>query len=282
MQLARIGICFLLMGATGALLAQSAAPSARARAILPFDSDWRFLKADTPGAEAPAFDDSQWRTVAVPHDWRIEGPFEQDAPPGGAGAFLPAGVGWYRKHFTLADYGAQARVFIEFDGVMANSDVWINGFHLGKRPYGYVTFRYELTGHVNTGSQPNVLAVRADDSAQPASRWYSGGGIYRHVRLIVMAPVHIAQWGVIVTTPSVTAGSATVSIQSKLVNQGSVAAACDRPHHHHRARWAACAERGRCHADRRPGPAREREAAGCHPESRSGGTSTARISTRPR
>ena len=221
------------MSASATLLSQSAPPpsgatpaaaGARARGIIPFDTDWRFLKSDASGAETPAFDDSQWRTVTVPHDWSIEGPFDQSAPTGGAGGFLPAGVGWYRKHFTLPDYGAQAREFIEFDGVMANSDVWINGFHLGKRPYGYVSFRYELTGHVDLGGKPNVLAVRADNSGQPASRFYVGAGIYRHVRLLVMAPVHLDQWGVAVSTPVINSSMATVSVQSTLVNQASLAA----------------------------------------------------------
>ena len=213
------------MSTTGALLAQT--PSAtvhRARAVLSFDAHWRFLKSDATGAEAPEFDDSQWSTVNVPHDWSIEGPFDQGAPAGGAGAYLPTGVGWYRRHFTLPDYGPQAREYIEFDGVMANSDVWINGYHLGQRPYGYVSFRYELTGHLEMGGKPNVLAVRADNSKQPASRFYAGAGIYRHVRLVVMAPVHLDQWGVFVTTPSVNATAATVSVASTLVNQAAFSA----------------------------------------------------------
>jgi len=235
MRFAKISFLLFVIGAKASLFGQSpttpntakplpAASSDRARRTLPFDTDWRFLKADAKGAEDPAFDDSQWRDLNVPHDWSIEGPFDQNASTLGSGAFLPAGVGWYRKHFTLKDYGAQARVFIEFDGVMANSDVWINGYHLGKRPYGYVSFAYELTGHVQVGGAQNVLAVRADDSAQPASRWYSGAGIYRHVRLVVMAPVHLDHWGVVVTTPSINATSATVSVESTLVDQAGISA----------------------------------------------------------
>ena len=201
--------------------AASASDVVRTRWIAPFDANWEFLKADAAGAEAPAFDDSGWRKLSVPHDWGVEGPFDAKNPARGAGAFLPAGVGWYRKHFTLPASAEGIRVFIEFDGVMANSDVWINGFHLGKRPYGYVSFHYELTGHLNAGGKDNVLAVRADDSAQPASRWYAGAGIYRHVRLVEMAPVHLDEWGVAVSTPTVAAGSAAVSVQSTLVNQAS-------------------------------------------------------------
>ncbi|HEX8142504.1 MAG TPA: glycoside hydrolase family 2 TIM barrel-domain containing protein [Pyrinomonadaceae bacterium] len=185
-----------------------------------FDADWRFLKGDAEGAEKPEFDTSAWRRLDVPHDWSIEGPFDENNPTGGAGGFLPAGVGWYRKEFTLPAGNAAKRVFIEFDGVMANSDVWINGFHLGKRPYGYVSFRYELTGHLNFGdSKRNVLAVRADNSGQPASRWYTGAGIYRHVRLVVTDPVHIEHWATFITTPKVAADQATVHVQSTVVNQ---------------------------------------------------------------
>jgi len=211
-----------MMSASSPLTAQvTISPMQRARIIIPFDASWRFLKADATGAQEAAFDDSTWRVVNVPHDWSIEGPFDPNAATGGPGGFLPTGVGWYRRHFTLADYGAQAREFIEFDGVMANSDVWINGYHLGKRPYGYVSFRYELTGHLEMGGKPNVLVVRADNSGQPASRFYVGAGIYRHVRLIVTAPVHLDEYGVFVTTPQISAGSATVNVQSTVVNQAN-------------------------------------------------------------
>jgi beta-galactosidase len=196
------------------------APTSAVRTTISFDRGWRFLKADASGAEKPAFDDATWRTLDVPHDWSIEGPFDQKNPAGGAGAFLPAGVGWYRKHFTLpADYVSR-RVFIEFDGVMANSEVWINGVRLGKRPYGYVSFRYELTGHLAFGDKsPNTLSVRADDSGQPASRWYAGAGIYRHVRLVAANAVHLEHWSTVVTTPAVAAAEATVRVRSTVLNQ---------------------------------------------------------------
>ncbi|MDR3699001.1 MAG: glycoside hydrolase family 2 TIM barrel-domain containing protein [Candidatus Sulfopaludibacter sp.] len=197
--------------------------SLRAATVTSFDPGWRFLKSDAPGAEAPDFADDAWRTVNVPHDWAIEGPFDQKNPAGGAGAFLPGGTGWYRRHFMLPDADANKRVFIDFDGVMANSDVWINGFHLGKRPYGYVSFRYELTGHLKFGPKAaNVLAVRADNSARPASRWYPGAGIYRHVRLIVTDPVHFDHWATFVTTPKAAAGAATVRVESRIVNQSQM------------------------------------------------------------
>ena len=226
-RLSRLAFPCLLSAALGLVLALSlqcaaqAAAILRARKIDSFDADWRFLKSDAKGAEAPEFDDSQWRKLDVPHDWSIEGPFDAHNPAGGAGAFLPGGVGWYRKHFATPAIGSSARVYIEFDGVMANSDVWINGYHLGKRPYGYVSFHYELTGHLNPPGKENLLAVRTDTSAQPASRWYEGAGIYRHVRLVAMAPVHLDEWGVAVSTPSVTDAAATVEVQSTLVDQSN-------------------------------------------------------------
>ena len=199
------------------LLGGQAAP-AGARVTENFDGNWRFLQADAPGAEQPEYTDANWRKLDLPHDWSIAGPFaatNQTGPPGG---FLPSGTGWYRKHFLLPDNFSRGRVGIEFDGVMANSDVWINGFHLGQRPSGYVSFNYDLTGHLNFGDQENVIAVRADNAAQPASRWYSGAGIYRHVRLVVTDEVHIAPWGVFVSTPEVSPTTAMVRVQTTVTN----------------------------------------------------------------
>ncbi len=190
-----------------------------ASSVQPLDAGWRFLKSDATAGETPQFDDSLWRAVTLPHDWAIEGPFDEKNPAGQGGGYLPGGIGWYRKHFTLGSGEARRRVFIDFDGVMANSDVWINGFHLGRRPYGYVSFRYELTGHLNFGAKENVLAVRAEDAQQPASRWYAGAGIYRHVRLVTADPVHIAHWSTVVTTPATTQ----VHVASAVENQSDAA-----------------------------------------------------------
>jgi beta-galactosidase len=205
----------------GPVSAQAAPAISREIITNPFETNWRFLKADAPGAEQSDFNDITWRNLSVPHDWSIEGPFAETNLTGGAGAFLPSGIGWYRKHFSLPKNDSGRSVSIEFDGVMQNSEVWINGVSLGKRPFGYVSFSYELTGHLNFGGD-NVLAVRADTSAQPASRWYSGAGIYRHVRLVVTDPIHIAQWGVFVTTPQVSAPQATVRVQTTIANQSAV------------------------------------------------------------
>jgi beta-galactosidase len=197
-------------------------PPARIRETQNLDRDWRFFKGDPKGAEAVRFDDSEWRKLDVPHDWSIEGPYAETNKTGGAGGFLPAGVGWYRKYFTLPVSSDRQHVFIEFDGVMAKSDVWINGFRLGRRPSGYVSFGYDLTGHLTYGKKTNVLVVRADNSAQPASRWYSGAGIYRHVRLVVTAPTRIEPWGTFVTTSVASADEATVHVQNVVTNGDNV------------------------------------------------------------
>ena len=188
-----------------------------------FDSGWLFMLGDPANASTTAFADGGWRSLNVPHDWSIEGTFDQNATTLGNGGYLPTGVGWYRKHFTLPATMQGQRIFVEFDGVMANSSVYINGTLLGTRPFGYVSFRYEITAQATFGATQNVIAVRADDSAQPASRWYAGAGIYRHVRLIATNPVHIAQWATFVTTPTVSATSATVHIATSVVNQGTTA-----------------------------------------------------------
>ncbi|MDP9150816.1 MAG: glycoside hydrolase family 2 [Myxococcota bacterium] len=195
----------------------------RVRALSSLDKGWLFFKGDATGADQASFADMSWRALDVPHDWSIEGPFDMNAPTTGRGGYLPAGIGWYRKHFTLPQNLSNRQVFIEFDGVMANSDVYVNGFHLGKRPYGYMSFRYDMTGHVMFGSADNVISVRCDNSAQPASRWYTGAGIYRHVRLLATDPVHVDQWATYVTTPMATTTSATVHVTTAVVNAGSAA-----------------------------------------------------------
>jgi beta-galactosidase len=192
------------------------------RLTTPFDTDWRFLKADAKGAEQPAFNDTKWRALSVPHDWSIEGPYDQANPTGRGGGYLPAGAGWYRKKFTLPADEAKRRVRIEFDGVMANSEVWINGHLLGKRPYGYSSFAYDLTKYLKFGKgQVNVIAVRADNTVQPASRYYTGAGIYRHVRLVSTAPVHFGAGGVYISAPKAEAAQASLRIQADLKNDSS-------------------------------------------------------------
>src|SRR2546421_3348762 len=213
------------------LMLVAAAPTPRA-----FETDWRFTLGDPKDASASDFDDSGWRKVDLPHDWSIEGDFDRDAPAGGAGGFLPTGVGWYRKHFILPPFDAGRRVFVEFDGVMANNDTYINGHHLGHRPYGYIGFRYDLTDHIRIGGE-NVIAVRADNSRQPASRWYAGCGIYRHVRLLLTDAVHLGYNATSITTPTIGDQSALIRVQTTVVNdskaprEGTVSATIHGPPH---------------------------------------------------
>ncbi|MGA2889184.1 MAG: glycoside hydrolase family 2 TIM barrel-domain containing protein [Terracidiphilus sp.] len=191
----------------------------RVRTVVDFNTEWKFQQADVTHAEEIELDDSAWHEVTVPHDWSIAGPVDEKNPSGVAGGFFPTGIVWYRKSFSLSAADANRHVYIAFDGVMANSDVWINGFHLGHRPNGFVSFYYELTGHLRFGENAhNLIAVRCDTSKQPASRWYEGGGIYRPVRLVVLQDVHLEPWSTYVTASAITAEHATVVTQTTVVN----------------------------------------------------------------
>ncbi len=194
--------------------------SAGRREIVPADSQWKFSTGDLSGAEAPKFDDSAWRVVNLPHDWSIEGPPDAKNPTGSGGGFFPAGVGWYRKTFEAPKSWSKKLVIVEFDGVYRNATVYLNGEKLGTHDYGYTGFSFELSPHLHTGKS-NVLAVRVDNSAQPNSRWYSGSGIYRHVRFIATDPVHIAPHGVFITTPEVSTAHAQISLQTQIAGLGN-------------------------------------------------------------
>jgi len=213
-------MCVVLCGVVVAFAGGVAlcAEESAGRTVESFDFGWRFFKGDAPRARKVRFDDSQWRELDVPHDWSVEGPFAEDNPAGRRGGFLPGGVGWYRKHFRLPGQDKGKKVFIQFDGVYHNSEVWINGHYLGKRGYGYVSFQYDLTPYVRFGSD-NVLSVRVDNSDQPNCRWYSGSGTYRHVWLTVTDKLHVGHWGTYVTTPEVSGTSATLTIKTRVVNE---------------------------------------------------------------
>jgi beta-galactosidase len=163
----------------------------------------------------------------LPHDWSIEGPFSEDAPAAGNGAYLPTGVAWYRKHFTLPTATRGKRVVLQFDGVYQRSEVWMNGTSLGMRPYGFTTFAYDLTEHLKPAGRTNQIAVRVDNSLQPNCRWYTGSGIYRHTWMIVTDPVHLAQWGTFVTTPMVSPQNAAIEITTRALNESDRDAACE-------------------------------------------------------
>lgn len=154
------------------------------RTTLNFNSGWKFLLGNDSNAISPSYNDADWRKIDLPHDWSIESNFMKDAPATNQGGSLPGGIGWYRKTFWLPSSAKEKNVHIEFDGVYKNSEVWINGHYLGRRPYGYVNFSYDLTPYLFFDKQ-NVMAVKVDNSLQPDSRWYSGSGIYRDVKLVM-------------------------------------------------------------------------------------------------
>ncbi|MBC7912732.1 MAG: DUF4982 domain-containing protein [Pyrinomonadaceae bacterium] len=183
-----------------------------------FNDNWKFYKGDVTGADKQAFDDSKWRQLDLPHDWSIEGPFDSNLASGTG--FLPGGIGWYRKSFSLSPEMRTKKVFIYFDGVYKNSEVWINGNYLGKRPNGFVSFQYDISNYLNKTGK-NSIAVKADHIDFADSRWYTGSGIYRNVYLIATDPVHIANWGVKFNTPQVSENNATANIVVNLVNESA-------------------------------------------------------------
>lgn len=176
------------------------------------------IKKEPTGMERKEFDDDSWRKLDLPHDWGIEGPFRADLPSS-TGKLPWAGIGWYRKHFRVPASEKGHRLFIDFDGAMSYAKVWLNGQYLGEWPYGYASFRLELTPGVRYNRE-NVLAVRLDNPPN-SSRWYPGGGLYRNVWLVRTAPVHVGHWGTIVTTPIVARDSATTRVRTEIDNQSS-------------------------------------------------------------
>lgn len=223
--------------AAGALLegvaAVAAGPSAAeaGRHTVPLRDGWRFALVDPGGiadptgayarAADPGYDDSDWREVAVPHDWSIEQTPTTDHGTTSGTGFLPGGLGWYRLTFTLPPGYAGRRISVEFDGVYMDSYVYCNGIEAGRHPYGYTGFAFDLTDLVHTDDgAPNVLAVKVQNQL-PSSRWYSGSGIYREARLVITEPVHVARWGTYVTTPDVTAERAVVRVRTTVVDESA-------------------------------------------------------------
>ncbi|ADW70858.1 glycoside hydrolase family 2 TIM barrel-domain containing protein [Granulicella tundricola] len=187
------------------------------------DTDWRFHLGDAAGSEQPSASDSvDWQPVTLPHDWAIHGPRLVTNLSGGAGGFAPMGIGWYRRHIPSPTTACAGRALVQFDGIMANSDVWLNGHLLGHRPNGYVSLVYDLTPFLNaTPGADNLLLVKADNSQQPASRFYQGAGIYRHVHLIHVPELHLETWGTAIATPHIMPVSAEVSVSAEVRNDAS-------------------------------------------------------------
>ncbi len=217
-----LGLSFLLLSIhPHAQLPEGTSTSPRQ--VILFDAGWRFHRGGAQRAEQPAFDDAAWRTVDLPHDWSIEdlpgtnSPFDRDAIGQVSAGFATGGTGWYRKAFVVPDTYRRKRVVLQFDGVYMNPEVWINGASLGAHPYGYTSFWFDITDRLKFGGR-NVLAVKVRNEGEN-SRWYSGSGIYRHVWLRVVEPVHVAQWGASVTTEDVSAAAARVRVRTRVENQ---------------------------------------------------------------
>ena len=178
-----------------------------------FNTGWRFILDDDSAAIYPDYDDSRWRELTLPHDWSVESAPSQALAS--CTGYLPGGIGWYRKTFSVSDEAA--RHYIYFEGVYNRSDVYINGHHLGHRPNGYVSFMYDLTPYLNKEGS-NVLAVRVDHSRYADSRWYTGSGIYRDVYLVAAPEVHLSQWGVAYRAAKLTDRSATIEVDVAVDN----------------------------------------------------------------
>ncbi|MBP2159342.1 MULTISPECIES: beta-galactosidase GalB [Asticcacaulis] len=179
--------------------------------------------AGDPGSDVayvtPGFDDSAWRKVTLPHDWAIEGPFLKEGPYGGMGRLKTWGPVWYRKVLDIPAADKGKSVFLDIDGAMSYATVWLNGRLVGGWPYGYSSWRVDLTPYLTVGGK-NQLAIRLDNPPESA-RWYPGAGLYRNVWLTKANPVHIAQWGTFVTTPEVSKTSATVALDVAIDNDSA-------------------------------------------------------------
>ena len=208
-----IGLCCMLLTACSS-------PKTSPREKEDFDANWKFiLDNDKPESAMPDYADGNWRILNLPHDWAIEGNFSKDNPSGTNGGALPGGIGWYRKSFVPDKSESGKKFRIEFDGVYMNSEVYINGHLLGKRPYGYISFGYDLTPFLKFGEK-NVIAVRVDNAEQPNSRWYSGCGIYRNVWLVKTNPIHVTTWGTFISTKNIDSNKATLKLATTVVNEG--------------------------------------------------------------
>ncbi|MFC7335945.1 glycoside hydrolase family 2 TIM barrel-domain containing protein [Haloferula chungangensis] len=185
-----------------------------------FDADWRFFEGNPKGAEEAGFSDAKWRKLDLPHDWSVEGKFSQKNPSSDRSGYLPTGIGWYRKSIDVPAEWKGKRVAIEFDGVFRNSTVWANGRKLGTRPYGWISFGYDISELAND-AQSITFAVKVDNKLQQAARWYTGSGIYAHTWINVREPIHIPTSGVWIRSKG-----STVSVDTEVKNTTETAADC--------------------------------------------------------
>ncbi len=200
-----------------------------------FNTGWKFVRDSIVGAEQPRFNDSQWITVDLPHDYSIMdlpgddgpdqiGPFSKSSPGGGRSpGNVLGGTGWYRKHFSLEKSDEGKTAVLQFDGVYMETEVWVNGKEAGVNKYGYSPFWFDITDLLNPTGESNVIAVKVDNTGRN-TRWYSGSGIYRNVHLVLTDPVHVVVWGVYVTTPEVRKDEAIVDLAVTAQNDGRASA----------------------------------------------------------
>lgn len=188
--------------------------SASAQRRTNFDFDWKFIIADSSDFAKTDFADAQWADIQLPHDWNISMKFDFKA--GGSAGYLPESIGWYRKSFKAPNSYAGKQVSILFDGIFHQSDVYLNGKHLGFRPYGFCSIEYDLTPYLNIGKE-NVIAVRVNCTGE-RPRWYSGSGIYRHAWIQAVNPVHVATYGTAISTPEVSGEKADIQIITTIKN----------------------------------------------------------------
>ena len=188
-----------------------------------FNDGWKFNLGDVPDAKNKNYDDEAWRNLTLPHDWSIEQDFNKNSPSTHEGGFLDGGIGWYRKSFVLPKEMEGKKITIDFDGVYMDSYIYVNGVQVGNHPYGYTPFSFDITDNlICDGVTENVISVKVNNR-QPSSRWYSGSGIYRDVKLTVTDKVHVEQYGTYVTTPNLKSeyatGKATVNIKTDIANE---------------------------------------------------------------
>ncbi|WP_200980001.1 glycoside hydrolase family 2 TIM barrel-domain containing protein [Echinicola sp. 20G] len=190
------------------------APVFSQRIISNFNNDWHFILADSAAFSNTDYDDAHWEVLDVPHDWAFEKGVRKGGDQGQGGGYHDGGVGWYRKSFHINASSLFNVSYINFDGVYMNSEVWVNGNYLGKRPYGYISFRYNISKFLKEGS--NTIAVRVDNSLEPSARWYHPCGIYAAVNLIEVNPTHILPNGIFITTPLIDSKLARVNTKIEI------------------------------------------------------------------
>ena len=220
-----------------AVIASLAVSLGQTRSVVTLEKGWKFTREDNPESRSVAYDDSDWQSVRVPHDWAIYGPFDknndihrmaivQDGQTsaiehyGRTGGLPFTGAGWYRINFTVPEFNDNKRVTVKFDGAMSNARVYVNGNEAGYWPYGYNTFHFDITDFLNSDGKNNMLAVRLENPEE-SSRWYPGAGLYRNVHIITTNDSHIPVWGTHITTPVVNDEFAKVDVKTKVVTSGA-------------------------------------------------------------